>query len=56
VTFVLIFGEVIPQALCTRNPLEIGARFSPVVRFFMYVSSSHSLSATARSCILPAVP
>eukprot|EP01006_Ploeotia_vitrea_P021393 TRINITY_DN53770_c0_g1_i1.p1 TRINITY_DN53770_c0_g1~~TRINITY_DN53770_c0_g1_i1.p1 ORF type:complete len:498 (-),score=278.69 TRINITY_DN53770_c0_g1_i1:52-1491(-) len=37
VTFVLIFGEIIPQALCTSDPLKIGARFVPVVKVFMFL-------------------
>ena len=31
VTLVLLFGEIIPQALCTRYGLAIGATFSPLV-------------------------
>jgi CBS domain containing-hemolysin-like protein len=37
VTFVLIFGEVLPQALCTKDPLSIGSRFAPFIRFLMIV-------------------
>jgi metal transporter CNNM len=37
VSFVLIFGEVIPQALCTKDPLTIGAFFAWIVRFLMFV-------------------
>nr|CAB3232129.1 DUF21 domain-containing protein At4g33700-like [Phallusia mammillata] len=35
VTAVLIFGEVVPQALCTRYGLAIGATMSPLVWFLM---------------------
>jgi len=31
VSFVLLFGEVIPQALCSRYGLAIGAFFAPIV-------------------------
>jgi len=31
VTLVLLFGEIIPQAICTRFGLAIGAIFSPIV-------------------------
>jgi metal transporter CNNM len=36
VTFVLLFGEIIPQALCTKDPLGIGARFAGIVKVLMY--------------------
>jgi CBS domain containing-hemolysin-like protein len=39
VTFVLIFGEVIPQALCTKNPLKIGAKCVWLVRSLMLILS-----------------
>ncbi|XP_052811743.1 uncharacterized protein LOC128239234 [Mya arenaria] len=35
VTAVLIFGEVIPQAICTRFGLAIGARLAPLVYLLM---------------------
>lgn len=35
VTFVLFFGEVIPQAFCTKNALAIGATMVPVVKALM---------------------
>lgn len=38
VTFVLSFGEVIPQAICTRYGLAVGANFVWLVRFLMIVS------------------
>ncbi|XP_060082040.1 uncharacterized protein LOC132561334 [Ylistrum balloti] len=37
VTAVLIFGEVIPQAICTRFGLAIGATLSPLVYFLMAI-------------------
>eukprot|EP00762_Andalucia_godoyi_P008807 ANDGO_06872.mRNA.1 DUF21 domain-containing protein At2g14520 len=35
VTAVLLFGEVIPQGVCSRYGLVIGAYASPIVRFLM---------------------
>jgi len=35
VTFVLFFGEVIPQALCTKSPLKIGATWAPFIETLM---------------------
>ncbi|KAF9618363.1 hypothetical protein IFM89_000998 [Coptis chinensis] len=37
VTFVLAFGEVIPQAICTRYGLAVGANFIWLVRILMIV-------------------
>ncbi|KAG6664419.1 DUF21 domain-containing protein At4g14240-like isoform X2 [Carya illinoinensis] len=37
VTFVLAFGEVIPQAICTRYGLAVGANFVWLVRFLMII-------------------
>ncbi|XP_028411716.1 DUF21 domain-containing protein At4g33700-like [Dendronephthya gigantea] len=37
VTAVLLFGEVLPQALCTRYGLAIGAFFSPFVKLLMLI-------------------
>ncbi|GAB4843472.1 DUF21 domain-containing protein At4g14240, variant 3 [Ancistrocladus abbreviatus] len=37
VTFVLFFGEVIPQAICTRYGLAVGANFIWLVRFLMII-------------------
>ncbi|KAK9992494.1 hypothetical protein SO802_027479 [Lithocarpus litseifolius] len=37
VTFVLAFGEVIPQAICTRYGLAVGANFVWLVRVLMII-------------------
>ncbi|KAK3288262.1 hypothetical protein CYMTET_4263 [Cymbomonas tetramitiformis] len=37
VTMVLIFGEVLPQAVCSRNGLAIGANLSFLVRILSFV-------------------
>lgn len=37
VTFVLAFGEVIPQAVCTRYGLAIGANLLWLVKFLMFL-------------------
>lgn len=37
---IVIFGEIIPQATCSRYPLEIGTASLPIVK----VSTSFSLS------------
>ncbi|XP_028762205.1 DUF21 domain-containing protein At4g14240-like [Neltuma alba] len=37
VTFVLAFGEVIPQAICSRFRLYVGANFVGVVRILMII-------------------
>ncbi|KAJ7954965.1 DUF21 domain-containing protein [Quillaja saponaria] len=37
VTFVLFFGEVIPQAICTRYGLAVGANFIWLVRILMII-------------------
>lgn len=37
VSAVLLFGEIIPQALCTRYGLAIGYYLSPVVYFLMFL-------------------
>ncbi|GMN46585.1 hypothetical protein TIFTF001_015762 [Ficus carica] len=37
VTFVLFFGEVIPQAICTRYGLAVGANFVCLVRVLMII-------------------
>lgn len=33
--FILVFGEIIPQAVCSRYALYIGARSIPIVRVFV---------------------
>lgn len=38
VSFVLIFGEILPQALCSANPLKIGANLSPLVWAFICIT------------------
>lgn len=37
VTFVLVFGEVIPQAICTRYGLAVGANVIWLVRILMII-------------------
>eukprot|EP00494_Astrolonche_serrata_P031185 UN31454 len=37
VTAVLILGEIVPQAICTKNPYGCGARFSPFLIFLKYL-------------------
>ncbi|MCL7042349.1 hypothetical protein MKW94_011751 [Papaver nudicaule] len=39
VTFVLFFGEVIPQAICTRYGLAVGANLVGLVRILMIICS-----------------
>ena len=34
---IVIFGEIVPQASCSRYPLQIGAFSIPLVKLFMYV-------------------
>eukprot|EP01012_Entosiphon_sulcatum_P058502 TRINITY_DN82584_c0_g1_i1.p1 TRINITY_DN82584_c0_g1~~TRINITY_DN82584_c0_g1_i1.p1 ORF type:complete len:569 (+),score=93.35 TRINITY_DN82584_c0_g1_i1:28-1734(+) len=36
-TFITIFGEIVPQATCTRYALKIGGLSIPIVRFFIFV-------------------
>ena len=38
VTGILIFGEVLPQAICSRHGLAIGAFFAPAVRVLQYLT------------------
>ncbi|KAM7527159.1 hypothetical protein LguiB_030569 [Lonicera macranthoides] len=37
VTFVLVFGEIIPQAICTRYGLAVGSNFVWLVRILMVI-------------------
>ncbi|KAK7246662.1 hypothetical protein RIF29_41532 [Crotalaria pallida] len=39
VTLLLLFGEIIPQALCTRYGLAIGATVAPAVRVLVWICS-----------------
>lgn len=35
---IVILGEIVPQALCSRHALSLGARFVPVVRIFIVLT------------------
>lgn len=35
-SLVVVFGEILPQAICSRYPLEIGSKAAPVFRIIMY--------------------
>lgn len=39
VTLILVFGEILPQAICTRYGLWVGATAAPLVRFLLYLFS-----------------
>ncbi|GLC35752.1 hypothetical protein PLESTB_000490500 [Pleodorina starrii] len=39
VTAVLFFGEIIPQSVCSRYGLAVGARLAPLVRLLMWLCS-----------------
>lgn len=47
VTIVLLFGEIIPQALCTNHGLTIGAFFSPLVRILLVITAPISTPIAA---------
>ena len=34
---ITIFGEILPQAICSRNALQIGSRVIPLVRVIMFL-------------------
>jgi len=34
---IVIFGEILPQALCSRHALRVGATLMPVVKFFLII-------------------
>lgn len=37
VTLILMFGEILPQAICTRYGLTVGATVAPLVRLLLWV-------------------
>ncbi|KAK9666575.1 hypothetical protein RND81_14G195100 [Saponaria officinalis] len=39
VTLILLFGEIIPQSICTRYGLAIGATLAPFVRVLVWICS-----------------
>ena len=39
VVVVLVFGEIIPQAVCTRYGLAVGANCATFVRMLMFLTS-----------------
>ena len=47
VTVVLLFGEIIPQALCTTYGLAIGAFFAPLVNVLLFITQPISIPIAA---------
>lgn len=47
VTVVLMFGEIIPQAICSSHGLAIGSLFAPVVKMLLVVTSPVSVPISA---------
>ena len=47
VTVVLLFGEIIPQALCSNHGLAIGAFFSPLVNVLIFITQPISIPIAA---------
>lgn len=43
VTVVLLFGEIIPQAVCSTHGLEVGAWCAPFVHVLMFCSAPLSV-------------
>ncbi|OMO87575.1 hypothetical protein CCACVL1_08908 [Corchorus capsularis] len=37
VTLILMFGEILPQAICTRYGLKVGAAMAPLVRLLLFL-------------------
>ncbi|KAI4366372.1 hypothetical protein MLD38_022259 [Melastoma candidum] len=37
VTLILAFGEILPQAICTRYGLKVGAMMAPLVRVLLFI-------------------
>lgn len=53
VTCILLFGEIIPQAICTRYGLAIGYYASPLVWFLMYATAPLSYTISKfLDCVL----
>ena len=47
VTVVLLFGEIIPQAVCSSNGLEVGAFFTPLVKVLLIITMPLSIPISA---------